>query len=129
MQRGIERADHHGETVHGLEQPGEIGALHRQQLQQRFAPRLLVARQNHGLHVRDTVRGEEHVLGAAEPDAFGAESPGGLRVARDIGVGAHAKRAAELVGVAHERDEDGGSRVGVDRVGLASEDLAQRAVE
>ena len=59
---------------------------------------LFVARQNHGLHVRDALLGEEHVLGAAQADAFGAELAGDLGVARDIGIGAHAEFAAELVG-------------------------------
>ena len=37
VQRRIERADHHRESVHGLEQAGEILALHGQQLLQRLA--------------------------------------------------------------------------------------------
>ena len=91
VQRRIERADHHREAVHGLEQAGEILALHGQQLGQGLAAGLLVARQNHGLHVLDAVLGEEHVLGAAQADAFGAELAGRLGVARDVGVGAHAE--------------------------------------
>ena len=83
-----------------VEQAGEILALHGQQLQQRLAAGLFVARQNHGLHVLDAVFGEEHVLGAAESDAFGAELAGHLGVARDVGIGAHAELAAELVGPA-----------------------------
>ena len=125
VQRRIERADHHREAVHGFEQAGEIGALHGQQLQQRFAPRLLIARQNHGLHVRNAVLGEEHVLGAAQADALGAEFRAGLRVARNIGVGAHAEGAAEFVGPAHEGGEHAGSGIGVDGLGLAPEDLAE----
>ena len=58
---------------------------------------LLVARQNHGLHVRDAVLGEEHVLGAAQADAFGAERARDFGVARNIGIGANAELAAELV--------------------------------
>ena len=50
----------------------------------------------------DAVLGEEHVLGAAQADAFGAELAGRLGVARDIGIGAHAELAAELVGPVHE---------------------------
>jgi hypothetical protein len=45
---------------------------------QRLAAGLFVARQNHGLHVRHAVLGEEHVLGAAQADAFGAELAGAL---------------------------------------------------
>ena len=67
---------------------------------------LLVARQNHGLHVRHAILGEEHVLGAAQADALGAEAAGRLGVARDIGVGADTERAAEFVRLTHERGED-----------------------
>ena len=63
-----------------------------------FLRGLLVAGQNHGLHVLDAAGTEEHVLGAAQADALGAELAGDLRVARDVGVGAHAELAAELVG-------------------------------
>ena len=90
---------------------------------------LFVARQNHGLHVLDAVLGEEHVLGAAQADAFGAEAAGGLGVARDIGIGAHAKAAAELVGPAHEALEDARGGVGVQGVGLAGENLAGGSIE
>ena len=91
MQRRIERADHHRESVHGLEQSGEILALHGQQLGERLAAGLFVARQNHGLHVLDAILGEEHVLGAAQADALGAEPAGRLGIARNIGIGAHAE--------------------------------------
>ena len=119
----------HRESVHGLEQAGEIGALHGQQLRQRLAAGLLVLRQDHGLHVRDAILGEEHVLGAAQADAFGAELARGLGIARNIGIGAHAEAAAELVRPAHERRHDAGGRIGVERVGLAGEDLAGGTVE
>ena len=58
---------------------------------ERLAAGLLVARQNHRLHVRDAILGEEHVLGAAQADAFGAELAGGFGVARNIRIGAHAE--------------------------------------
>ena len=63
---------------------------------------LLVARQNHRLHERQTIFREEHVLGAAEADALRAELPRDFGIARDIGIGAHAELAAELIGPAHE---------------------------
>ncbi len=55
-------------------------------------------RHDHCLHVRQTVLGEEHVLGTAQADAFGSERNGGLRIARDIGIRAHAEFTAEYVG-------------------------------
>ena len=50
------------------------------------------SRQDHLLHDRQALVAEEHVLGAAEADALGAElaRPGG--VGRRVGVGAHAQR-------------------------------------
>ena len=145
VQRRIEGADHHRESVHGLEQACEIVALHGQEFLQCFAAALFVARQNHGLHVFDAALGEEHVLGAAEADAFGAEetcllgiagdvgvgaeAAGGLRVARDIGIGAHAKAAAELVGPTHKRLEDSRRRVGIHGVSLAGKNFTGGAVE
>ena len=47
---------------------------------------------------------EEHVLGAAESDALGAEVARDLRVVRQVGVGAHLERA-ELVGPAEDDAE------------------------
>jgi hypothetical protein len=51
----------------------EIAALHRQQLVQRGAAALLVVGQDHLAHAMMRSRVEEHVLGAAKADAFGAE--------------------------------------------------------
>ena len=39
---------------------------------------LLVVGHDHGAHVRQAVLGEEHVLGAAQADAFGAEGVAAL---------------------------------------------------
>ena len=49
----------------------------------------------------DAVALEEHVLGAAQADAFGAHLDGAVGVARDVGVGADAQLAV-LVGPLHE---------------------------
>ena len=53
---------------------------------------------------RDALVVEEHVLGAAEADAFGAEVPRGARVERRVGVGAHLQ-LARLIGPGHELAE------------------------
>ena len=50
---------------------------------------LLVFGQDHLAHRADAVLVEEHVLGAAEPDALGAEFDRGARVGRRVGIGAH----------------------------------------
>ena len=88
VQRRIEQADGDGQRLHGLEEADEVGALHGQQLLERVAAVLLVVGENHGAHVLDAVFGKEHVLGAAEADAFGAEEDGLLGVAGNVGVGA-----------------------------------------
>ena len=62
-----------GQRFHGLEEADEVGALHGQQLLESRAAILLVVGQNHGAHVLDAIFGKEHVLGAAEADALGAE--------------------------------------------------------
>ena len=106
VQRRIEGADGDREAVHGAEDADEVVALHGQQLAQRRAAVLLVVGQDHGAHVRQTVFGEEHVLGAAQSDAFGAERARLQGVARDVGVGANA-HAAERLGPAHELQQFG----------------------
>src|ERR1019366_5224851 len=129
VERGIERADDHREAVHGGEEAGEIPALHGEELQQGLAAALFFARQNHGLHVLDAVLGEEHVLGAAQSDAFGAELTRHFGVARDIGIGAHAELAAELVGPFHEALQHAGGGVGINGVSLAGKDFAGGTIE
>ena len=73
MQRRIEQADRHRQAGHDLEELGEIAALHRQKLGERGAAALLVIGQDHLAHGDDAVGFEEHMFGAAEADAFGAE--------------------------------------------------------
>ena len=69
----------------------------------------------------------EHVLGAEQADAFGAELAGDLGVVGRVGVGAHAQRA-ELVDQLHEALE---ARVlgGVHHLQRAGVDRALGAVE
>ena len=95
-----------GQRLHRLEEADEVGALHGQQLLERVAAVLLVVGQNHGAHVLDAVFGKEHVLGAAEADAFGAEQACLLGVAGNVGVGADVE-LAQRVDPAHELDQIG----------------------
>ena len=88
---------------------------------------LLVVGEDHLAHRLDAVLVEEHVLGAAEADALGAETHGGLRVGRRIGIGAHAE-AAHLVGPADQRGEIVGE-LRLDHVDAAGQHLAGRAVD
>ncbi len=97
MQRRIEQPDRDRQALHDLEQLDEVAALHRQDLGERGAARLLVVGEDHLAHREDAVGLEEHVLGAAQPDAFGAVFQRGAGIGRRIGIGAHAE-AAHLVG-------------------------------
>ena len=91
VERRIEGADGDRESLHGLEESGEVGALHGEQFLEGGAAVLLGAGHDHGAHEGQTVLGEEHVLGAAEADAFGAEGDGGFGVAGNVGIGADAR--------------------------------------
>ena len=52
---------------------------------------LAVLSQNHLAYRVDSLGREEHMLGTAQPDAFGAEFARGFGVVRRIGIGAHAE--------------------------------------
>ena len=97
VQRRIEQADGDRQAGHDLEQFGEVLPLHRQQLGERGAPARLVVGEDHLAHRDDALALEEHVLGAAEADALGAETARHARVGRRLGVGAHL-HAPDLVG-------------------------------
>ena len=119
--------------------PLEVGLLHRQQLVERGPAARLVVGHDHRLHLRLAVGGHEHVLGAAEADALGAERARTARVLGRVGVRAHAERA-QLVAPAedglevrvdlrrHERDVAGGDGAGAavdgDQVALVQDELA-----
>ena len=93
VQRRIEQPDGDRQPVHDLEQRDEIRALHGQQLRQRGAATLFVVGEDHLAHRADALALEEHVLGAAKPDALRAELDRDLGVGRRVGVGAHLQRA------------------------------------
>ena len=90
MERRIEQPDGDRQARHDLEQLDEILALHGQDLGQRGAAAgfslsaRIISRMAH-----DAVGIEEHVLGAAEADAFGAEIARGAGIERGFGIGAH----------------------------------------
>ncbi len=127
MQRRIEQPDRHRQPLHDLEQLDEIGALHRQQLRQRGAPGLFVLGENHLAHGADPGFLEEHVLGAAKPDAFTAEFDGGARIFRRIRVDANPE-LADLIGPAHQRAEFA-RQFRLDHRHPSGQHLAQRSVD
>ena len=108
VQRRIDEANGDRETIHGLEDADKIAPLEWPQLGERLAAGFGVVRDDHLLDGQLPVGArlglleilEEHVLGAAEADAFGAHFAGLAGVVGRVGVGAHAK-PPDLVGPLH----------------------------
>ncbi len=73
VQRRVEQLDRDRQSLHDLEQPDEVLALHRKKFRERRAAALLIISENHFAHGENPVFIEKHVLGAAEADAFGAK--------------------------------------------------------
>ena len=88
VQRRVQQPNVDGQSVHGVQQPGEVGPLQRQQDGQRGGPFIGGLGQDHFFDQRAPVT-QEHVLGAAEPDSLCAEGPrtggvfGGVRIGAD----------------------------------------------
>ena len=82
VQRRIEETDRGREALQRLEDAEEVVALIRQQLGERGFAVVEVVGEDHLAHRVDAVALEEHVLGAGEADADGAERDGVLRSAR-----------------------------------------------
>jgi hypothetical protein len=87
VQRGVEQADRHRQAVHRLEDPEEVGPLEGLELPQRGQLLLVLGGEDEALHDREPVA-QEHVLGAAQPDALGAEPARLGGVVGQVGVGA-----------------------------------------
>ena len=104
VQRRVEEADRHRQPGHGLEDALEVGLLERQQPVERIATPGLVGCEDHLLHDGQPLLAEEHVLGAAEPDALRAELAGLRRVVGVVGVRAHLE-PAQVVGPLEDRLE------------------------
>ena len=131
----IDQADDHRQAVHGPEQAFKVGALEGQQLVQRFLALLggfcLVCErlgQDHLLDDRQAFGLEEHVLGAAEANALGAEAARPLGVARVVGVRPDLE-TAEAVSPGQELAQIGVAQVRHHRRDLPGEDLTGRAVD
>ena len=89
MQRGIQQADRDWKPIHGPKDPLEIFPLEGKQVGQGGFASRGVAGQNHLPNAQNSLGFEEHVLGPAEPDAFGAEPPGELSVLGCVGIRAN----------------------------------------
>ena len=127
VQGGVEQADRDGQPGHDAKQRDEVAALHRQQPVQRQAPVLGAVGEDHLAHGRQALVVEEHVLGAAQPDALGVEHPRGARVLGCVGVGAHPD-PAQRVGPVEQLVEAVVER-GFQHLGRAGQHLARGAVD
>ena len=127
VQRRIEQANGHRQSGHDLEQRFEVRALHGQHLGKRLAAAGFVVGADHLAHGENAAFLEEHMLGAAEPDALGTELPRLAGLARGIGVGAHAERS-RLVGPPHDGGKVAG-QLGLAHLHTALEHLALAAVD
>ncbi len=104
MQRRVEQADRDGQARHRLEDALEVRLLVREQLVERAAPLVLARGHDHLADDREPVLRHEHVLGAAEADALGAELARLGRVLGRVRVRAHLQ-APHVVGPAEDRLE------------------------
>ena len=129
VQRRVEQADGDRQAVHGLEDLLEVGPLQFEQLGQRR--RLLLGRvgEDHALHERQPIA-EEHVLGAAQADALGAELTRPRRVRHRCPRWPGRRAGRVRMSSAHPRmtsNSAGGSAAA--SCDLAEHDLAGRAVD
>ena len=157
MQRRIEQTYGAGAAFERLENAHEVLALQRQQLFERLAVLLHgiqigrnlltgflqlsqildlvlglelldgLGHENEAAEADNAIAFEEHVLGAAEADAFGAELDRHGRVMRRIRIGADLQLAV-LVGQGHDLTERSG-QLGIDRINLAEVDRTGRPVQ
>ena len=128
VQRRVEQPDRHRQPVHGFEDLDEVCLLHLAQRLERGRLFLRRLGEDHALHDRQPVA-EEHVLGAAQADALGAEVARVLGVGAVVGVGPHRELAlADLVGPPQHLIELRRRRAGAE-LDLAEHDLAGGAVD
>jgi hypothetical protein len=90
VQRRVEQPDRDRQSVHRGEQRDEVGPLQRQQLRERRLPLGGVLGQ-HQPFDQHAALAQEHVLGAAQPDALCAHVPRAGGVLGGVGIGAHAE--------------------------------------
>ena len=135
VQRRVDQADDHRKAVHGPEEALKVGALERQQLVKRFLALLggfclvwIRPGQDHLLDDRQAFGLEEHVLGAAEADALGAEAARPLGIPRVVGV-CPDLQAAEAVRPGQELAQIGVAQVRYHGRDLPGKDLTGCAVD
>ncbi len=99
VQRRVQQPDGDRQPVHGLEELDEVGLLQREKGTECLLALGVGVREDEALdHLAPLA--EEHVLGAAQADALGAEATGARGVLGVVGVGPH-PQPAHAVGVGH----------------------------
>ena len=129
VQGRVEQAHRDRQPVHGGEDGDEVLALDEAQLLERLG--LLGRRvgQDHAAHDGQAVLAEEHVLGAAQPDALGTELARVGGVVAGVGVGPDGEVAlADVVGPRQDGVE-GGRGLGRGQRHLPGHDDPGAAVE
>ena len=129
VERWIEQSNRDRQAVHRLEDLFEVDLLHATEFLERCCLFGGILGQDHLAHDRQTIGGEEHVLRAAQADAFRTEAAGVGGVLAGVGVGAHAHLAlADLIGPLQDRGELLRRLAGF-QLHLAEDHLAGGAVE
>src|SRR6266850_2423835 len=109
MKRWVDQANGDRKTVHGFEDADEVASLEREQLVQCLDAGVFFVGQNHFLDGELPLMAsfwlfevrEEHMLGAAEADAFRAKLDGFTGILRRVYVGADPEMA-RLIGPVHQ---------------------------
>ena len=89
VQRRVQQPDGDRIAFHRAEDGFEVAPLHGKQLGQGALPARRILGHDHLAHDGQPVAVEEHVLGAAESDPFGAEVAAPVGVGRRVGVHPH----------------------------------------
>ena len=76
MQRRIDQANDHRQSVHNPKKTGKVLPLKRQKRFEGFTPLTRQVGHNHFLYKREPFSFEKHVFGATQADAFGTVIPG-----------------------------------------------------
>ena len=92
VQRRIEQTNGDRIARHLAIEPDEILFLQRQELIEKLFSLLFGPRQDHLLHNRDAILGEEHMLRPTESNPFRTEAARNFRLVRHVRIGADAKR-------------------------------------
>ena len=88
VQRRIEQTNSDRIACHLAVEPDEILFLQRQELIEKLFPLLFRPRQDHLLHNRDAILGEEHMLRPTESNPFRTKATRDVCLIRDVCIGA-----------------------------------------